>query len=428
MLLAVGLAVFPKFGKKLVLESVCQRFVKCCRPADYLADTARLALLYPDRQELKNFEDSRSVVALDLVGELREENIAWNKAVDMRGLSRFDAVVEGAGKFLFWHVAQPVGYGLVYGCALSAGELDGVQIFFGGLVAVREALYLLMVCACTCVYPAFLLVDVRASVARKAESAFFGGYGFLMMYCLAPGQSIFSYLTSLRVPDLSITLIMRHLLVAWHARCDAVVLVRAEKFVALALFVNYDDKKDTNLQGLSLFGGSFLDFCGLVALGVGFGKGNLPPARELHNPSSSPRAKKSRPARLCKWHTPSANLTLNAFLCSGGGLLRLSARHTVLDWVASRERWLPGTRRHGVKVEGADPAGARGDGLPGAFRALGKLAQHDDLACHRLRCLRSLCALQRLRVCALRPQDPQVCVLPAHTCVFRVQTSTHMQG
>ena len=112
---------------------------------------------------------------------------SWARAVELQGLSPFGAVAQGLGRFLFWHLAQPASYFFVYGCAVQAGELDGLQLWLGGFVAGREALYTLMVLACTCVNPAFLLVDVGATVR---DGGGFGGYTFLFMYVVAPEKFV----------------------------------------------------------------------------------------------------------------------------------------------------------------------------------------------------------------------------------------------
>ena len=57
----------------------------------------------------------------------------------------------------------------------------------------REALYLLSVLACTWANPAFLLVDVGASVRDTVGAVKgYGGYVFLAMYVLAPEKFVAS--------------------------------------------------------------------------------------------------------------------------------------------------------------------------------------------------------------------------------------------
>ena len=65
--------------------------------------------------------------------------------------------------------------------------LEPVQRWLGGFVLLREALYLLAVGACAWVNPAFLLVDVAASVRDEGGG---GGYGFLAMYVVAPEKYV----------------------------------------------------------------------------------------------------------------------------------------------------------------------------------------------------------------------------------------------
>ena len=156
----------------------------------------------------------------------------WATACAAGGLSPYGAAAQAVGKLLGWHLAQPVGYFVVYGCAVSAGEIDGLQRWLGGFVLLREALYLLAVVACAWVNPAFLLVDVAASVRDEGEDGeriIFHGYAFLGMYVFAP-----------------------------------------EKYVANALL-------DLNLADpiVSTFG-PLLDLCGLGALSCGLGAGGLP--------------------------------------------------------------------------------------------------------------------------------------------------------
>ena len=99
----------------------------------------------------------------------------------------------------------------------------------------REAVYLLSVLACTWVNPAFLLVDVGASVRDTEAASVECGYSFLALYVLAP-----------------------------------------EKFVAMALFDHRGLGPD--LWKDPIYGLALLDLCGLGALGAGLGSGSLPPA------------------------------------------------------------------------------------------------------------------------------------------------------
>ena len=172
---------------------------------------------------------------LDAVGQRHASS--WATAVEENGLSAFGAVARGSGRFLLWHVAQPIGYLAVYGCALAKGdfdgqgaELDGLQQQLGGIVAVRELLYLVLLVVAVCVKPAFLLVDVGASV-RDEGNLVDSGYGFLALYVLAP-----------------------------------------EKFVVFGLLAPGGE-----CMFYALFCGLLLDLCGPAALCAGLAAGNLPP-------------------------------------------------------------------------------------------------------------------------------------------------------
>ena len=112
---------------------------------------------------------------------------------------------------------------MVFG-AYWAG-LDGWQKGFGAAVAVREALYVLATLVGLAYNPAFLLVDVGASVRDKDGD--FPGYVFLGLYVLAP-----------------------------------------EKFVAVAAFFEGGADKE-GLGVLLAFGGVLLDLCGVAALVAG---------------------------------------------------------------------------------------------------------------------------------------------------------------
>ena len=164
----------------------------------------------------------------------------WAAALEANGMSPRGALASGTAKLLFWHCWQPVFYFWVLAECFSS--LEPLQQAFGCAVGVREALYLLSVLVCTWVNPAYLLVDVGASVRdpdiasnegsrRRLE----GGYIFLAAYVLAP-----------------------------------------EKFIAGALFM--EGGLNNGVIGVALLGGALLDLCGVGALGAGLGSGNLPPA------------------------------------------------------------------------------------------------------------------------------------------------------
>lgn len=115
----------------------------------------------------------------------------WDLARAMNGQSQRAAVVKAVCKLLGWHWLQPALY-----CALLAlnwPEIDKAQKVFGTCVAVREALYFLSTCLCMWTNPAFLLVDIGATVrSDKTYSSLpvLSGYRFLLMYVVAPEKFV----------------------------------------------------------------------------------------------------------------------------------------------------------------------------------------------------------------------------------------------
>jgi hypothetical protein len=167
--------------------------------------------------------------------QLNDPGSSWAAAREGNDLSPRQAVAQAAVTLLLWHALQPALYAYVFSDAFPT--LEPVQRWLGGFVLLREALYLLAVGACAWVNPAFLLVDVAASVRDEEAIEFDGGYLFLTMYVVAP-----------------------------------------EKYVGLALFSQGGLDKDYLGGDVVLVLGPLLDLCGLGALTAGLGAGGLPPA------------------------------------------------------------------------------------------------------------------------------------------------------
>eukprot|EP01046_Picozoa_sp_COSAG06_P058800 COSAG06_NODE_11937_length_1444_cov_107.174721_1_plen_155_part_10 len=136
----------------------------------------------------------------------------------------------GLLRLVLWHALQPVLYFWVFMDAYSA--LEPMQQVLGYIVAVREAQYLLCVLMCTLTKPAFLLVDIVATVRDEDY-----GFSFLAVYVIAP-----------------------------------------EKFVTYAFLI--DDAKDSTKDFMKngVLCGMALDMCAVMALVVALGAGNAPPA------------------------------------------------------------------------------------------------------------------------------------------------------
>ena len=125
------------------------------------------------------------------------------------------------------------------------GDIDAAQRVFGVGVAVREALYFLSTCVCLWTNPAFLLVDIGATVRSDEQvpgNPAGSGYPFLLLYVVAP-----------------------------------------EKFVAMALF-GWGNSDDIPLLGVSRDGAGIfysvgcllLDVCSVGALVAGLVSARLP--------------------------------------------------------------------------------------------------------------------------------------------------------
>jgi hypothetical protein len=140
------------------------------------------------------------------------------------GMPAFAAVVMALMRLL-----RHLGYPAAIWFVLVANR-DVVPVLVFALLSVRQGLHILVVLLCACVNPAFLLVDVGASMRDRGDSL--GGYSFLAMYVVAP-----------------------------------------EKFVALALL---GEKGGLNISdGQALLCCALLDLCWVAALGAGLSAGNL---------------------------------------------------------------------------------------------------------------------------------------------------------
>ena len=151
-------------------------------------------------------------------------------AVEQNGYSQTGAVVSTVGRLLFWHWLQPVMYLIVL--AIYSREIGDVLFVLGCLVAVREGIYLLSLIFCLC--PAYLLVDVYASVHLDAAAAdghpmdafgfslmSTGGMPFLGLYVLTPEK--FLLITTFSRWQLSVLAALAVMVLSFAAVLAAVV-------------------------------------------------------------------------------------------------------------------------------------------------------------------------------------------------------------
>eukprot|EP01043_Picozoa_sp_COSAG02_P070216 COSAG02_NODE_12345_length_1559_cov_4.351370_1_plen_478_part_00 len=95
---------------------------------------------------------------------------------------------------VLFHLSQPLGYFWLLWYYWEPGDghaagLDNLQKVFGVLVAIREFVYLSTALMCAVYKPAFLLIDVNATVRLRTEKGK-NGMAFLAMYVLAPEKFI----------------------------------------------------------------------------------------------------------------------------------------------------------------------------------------------------------------------------------------------
>ena len=126
----------------------------------------------------------RAVTTYDAMAD--GQQVSWEQALAMSRRGACRGVAEATVRFLLWHALQPA----VYLAALVVfwGELGFWQRFFGGAVAVREALYLAATVECTVQAPAVFLIDVVASWQGTRD---YEGKVWAVMYVLAPEKIIF---------------------------------------------------------------------------------------------------------------------------------------------------------------------------------------------------------------------------------------------
>jgi hypothetical protein len=95
---------------------------------------------------------------------------SWAAACESKDLSpqSGNARVQAALRLLFWHAIQPLVYFWAFEAA--APTFGDRELFLARGVYIREVMYFVSALLCTAVNPAFLLVDVAATVSGAAET------------------------------------------------------------------------------------------------------------------------------------------------------------------------------------------------------------------------------------------------------------------
>ena len=140
----------------------------CSRGAEEEADTKADPLLPPSEGAGDEAENQAKAKAkakgVSVEDVCRSEALCWSKACDMSGLSFWPAALLAAAKLLLWHWLQPAAY--LVALAVYWGEIDGVSRWLGAIVGVREVIYVALTLAALYVQPAYLLVEVNATLRK----------------------------------------------------------------------------------------------------------------------------------------------------------------------------------------------------------------------------------------------------------------------
>ena len=126
------------------------------------------------------------------------EELSFDDVADEYEWDSTQAYLCAAARMLFCHIAQPVLYIVLFSFAAvphddellpSEQSLGGLSLACGWCVALREAAYLVVALVCAFKNPAFLLIDVPATVnddGEKGGDSLCSGKTFLMAYVSSP--------------------------------------------------------------------------------------------------------------------------------------------------------------------------------------------------------------------------------------------------
>jgi hypothetical protein len=125
--------------------------------------------------------------------DLMHHHSTWSRAVEMnQGVCTGRApMLVGLARLFGWHLLLPCVYLLCFGLLHADGMIDRLQLVFAGILAVRMALSIAVTLTTLKVNPAFLLVDLAATVRQKdAVPAWDGGWAAVLMYVLCPEKFV----------------------------------------------------------------------------------------------------------------------------------------------------------------------------------------------------------------------------------------------
>ena len=102
----------------------------------------------------------------------------------MSGVGHGAGVLAGAARLVLWHLLQPSVYLVALGVYWP--DLGWWSRLLGGIVGAREAAYVALCLVGLWVHPAYLLVDVRATLRRDGETALVR----VLVYVLSPEKFV----------------------------------------------------------------------------------------------------------------------------------------------------------------------------------------------------------------------------------------------
>lgn len=183
---------------------------------------------------------------------------SWAEAVAMhRQCSCVHPLVVAAYRLLC-HASQPIIFlWMLVHYAAQKEMINTMQLILGGVVAGREAAYLLMICYCCCRKPSFLLVDVGASVLgtdRGHRDAMMEGGFFLGVIIGAPEK------------------LVAQVVFQPHGLTSRSSVRRT----TLGSVSDLGSRWNNCRYYFTLFAGLALDVCAIVAIVVGARSGQLP--------------------------------------------------------------------------------------------------------------------------------------------------------
>lgn len=135
-------------------------------------------------------------LALEVVCTTTRANLGgWAAMLATTRQSHYSALRKALLRLSFWHVAQPVTYFVVL--AVNASHIGGLQLWLGLAVGIREVIYLVATLLAAVVHPAFLAIDVAATVRQlpSVHGNYYGrGLPFFSLYVASPDKFVVTVL------------------------------------------------------------------------------------------------------------------------------------------------------------------------------------------------------------------------------------------